>query len=141
MFALILAILSIAHSLTVVDCLKGKGSMTLKNITMKPDPPIHGRDLDVTAYFNCTQKITVANCQLVVKKLFIPIHRENFDLCAGLKCPLSPGIYDTSLTIPIPSYTPTGSYDLEVHCADAAKKEILCTEAKIAWSFSLSPFL
>ncbi|KAH7827861.1 putative ML domain [Monocercomonoides exilis] len=131
MFGILLALFACTQSINVVDCLNGAGSMHLVSIKIDPEPPVHGQDCQASVEFAATKQLTTAQCQLIVKKVKIPIYRMNFDMCKALGCPLQPGNYGKNLTIPIPSYTPTGKYDLEIHCNNENKREIICAKAPV----------
>lgn len=130
MFHLLLLI-ALAVSMNVKDCSGGTGSMSVTTIDLNPDPPVHGVNCTATANFRVTKPIDTLKCQLTVKKSIIPIYRMDLDFCEALTCPLSPGPYNKSMSVPIPSYAPTGDYGLEIHCKDKAGAENVCAQADI----------
>eukprot|EP00296_Roombia_truncata_P009834 JP448472.1.p2 GENE.JP448472.1~~JP448472.1.p2 ORF type:complete len:92 (+),score=45.60 JP448472.1:1-276(+) len=66
----------------------------------------------------------------------IPILNKKDDLCqlfkmGGSSCPVPAGAFSKSITETIPSYAPTGTYNIHAQAWDASGNEIFCLETSV----------
>ncbi|KAH7817932.1 putative ML domain [Monocercomonoides exilis] len=131
MFALVLAILSNALCINVKDCGNGRNIVHLDAFSVKPDPIQKKQNVTYNVTYTFKQQLTSATCQAVVKKGAIPLFRKTINICENIQCPIDAKTYNQHGSIALPSIVPTGSFNAEIHCNDANKKEIICFSGSV----------
>lgn len=126
-----LLLIALVVPMDVTDCSFGIGSVFVSSVDFEPDPPVHGQSVTASASFNVTQPIDTLQCQVAVRKYFFTLYHTDVDVCEAVSCPLSPGIYNKTISFPVPSFTPSGSYGLVVHCKDKDGFENACAKANV----------
>lgn len=124
-------VMSVGASIT--NC--GQGSrFELTTLTLYPDPPIPGKQVDMTVQFtNPGSEITDGTATTSVTLNFIPFQPTVKPLCEDTQCPIVTGANDRSTSSVWPE-TVTGAISSKIVWSGVDGKELLCIsiKAKIA---------
>ncbi|CAI5486882.1 unnamed protein product [Closterium sp. Naga37s-1] len=116
LFLLVPCLLSLLLSLTCHvdaaqwhDCGSQHVPVTVKNVTMLPDPPVSGSDFTVVL-----PAVTAARIQSGVVRVSVayygwPVYTSTVQLCDKTPCPVLPGPFTFSNEQPLPFLTPAVS--------------------------------
>ncbi|KAL8838220.1 MAG: hypothetical protein Q9170_002210 [Blastenia crenularia] len=110
--------------------------LTIENVDLSPNPPEKGKDLQIKAKGNFTEKVEQdAYINLSVKYGLITLLNTKADLCEQMKqvnetCPLS-GAKDFTKEVALPKEIPPGTYTVlaDVYTKDDVK--ITCLKATV----------
>ena len=130
MFSLLLLFSSV-FCLDWSDCLNGTGAFVIDSLATDPDPLVKGENATATISYTVASEISTLNCTATLKILIIPIFKASFDMCDYIDCPLAEGSYEQTFTAEIPSFTPSGTFGVELQCYDADDNENLCLKANL----------
>ena len=88
---------------------KGK----IKYLDILPDPLIKGKKAIIKYDFSSLETITGGVIKVDVKLRDVSIYHKQFPICnKHTKCPIKKGNYNSSQTVTIPSYAPSGEYSI-----------------------------
>ncbi|CAI5531300.1 unnamed protein product, partial [Closterium sp. Naga37s-1] len=109
------------------DCGSQHVPVTVKNVTMLPDPPVAGSDFTVVL-----PAVTAARIQSGVVRVSVayygwPVYTSTVQLCDKTPCPVLPGAFTFSNQQPLPFLTPAGAYTLWLKARDSNGRELFCT--------------
>ncbi|CAI7893337.1 unnamed protein product, partial [Closterium sp. NIES-53] len=134
LFLLVPCLLSLLLSLTCHvdatqwhDCGSQHVPVTVKNVTMLPDPPVSGSDFTVVL-----PAVTAARIQSGVVRVSVayygwPVYTSTVQLCDKTPCPVLPGPFTFSNEQPLPFLTPAGAYTLWLKVRDSDGRDLFCT--------------
>jgi hypothetical protein len=131
MFGRLLAFFTgiMAVGASITNC--GQGSrFELTNLALHPDPPIPGKQLDMTVQFtNPGSEVTDGTATTSVTLNFIPFQPTVKPLCEDTHCPLVTGPNDRSTSSVWPE-TVTGAISSKIVWTDVTGAELLCISIK-----------
>ncbi|KAL8723324.1 MAG: hypothetical protein Q9225_000376 [Loekoesia sp. 1 TL-2023] len=110
--------------------------LTIENVDLDPNPPEKGKDLQIKAKGNFTQKIEQgAYIQLSVKYGLITLISTTADLCEQMKevdetCPLD-GAKEFTKDVTLPKEIPPGKYSVLADVFTNDDEEITCLKAAV----------
>ena len=97
---------TVSHDFTVCDTSKSY-QLDIKTITLTPDPPIIGENLDIEISVVPSTELTSINAVLKVSVLDVPFFTQSIDLCRYVTCPLEPkALNNIKISQQIPSLFP-----------------------------------
>merc|ERR1712232_175005 len=80
------------------------------------------------------EQVTGGNVSLKVIYMGLPLATENFPMSKGMTLPAGPGAINWSMTVPIPSIAPKGSYVLQMSFIDQNNQLLTCFPVSITIS-------
>ncbi|KAK2959216.1 hypothetical protein BLNAU_5774 [Blattamonas nauphoetae] len=114
---------------TFQDCSDGTSIVKVKEISFKPDPIIRNANITVHGAASVSEDIDSGECEVVLKKLSIPILKKKLTLEEyGLT--FAKGEYDETQTFETPAIVPPGSYTYTGQCKKG-DKFIVCLAGKV----------
>ncbi|CAI5970782.1 unnamed protein product, partial [Closterium sp. NIES-65] len=127
-------VLAIAISLTCHvnaaqwhDCGSQHVAVTVKNVTMLPDPPVAGSDFTVVLPAVTATCIQSGVVRVSVAYYGWPVYTSTVQLCDKTPCPVLPGAFTFSNQQPLPFLTPAGTYTLWLKARDSSGRDLFCT--------------
>jgi ML domain len=120
-------------------CGSRQEAVVLKEINVKPDPPVPGQNLTVYAKGIVNEDIEPGTYADVVVKLgFIRLLSKRFDVCelaeendAELKCPKKQGEYEITHTVELPREIPPARFNVHVNGKTQADVDLMCLDLNI----------
>lgn len=120
-------------------CGSRQEAVVLKEINVKPDPPVPGQNLTVYAKGIVNEDIEPGTYADVVVKLgFIRLLSRRFDVCqlaeendAELKCPKKKGEYEITHTVELPREIPPARFNVHVNGKTQAEVDLMCLDLNI----------
>lgn len=120
-------------------CGSRQEAVVLKEINVKPDPPVPGQNLTVYAKGIVNEDIEPGTYADVVVKLgFIRLLSKRFDVCelaeendAELKCPKKRGEYEITHTVELPREIPPARFNVHVNGKTQADVDLMCLDLNI----------
>jgi len=133
LFVLLLAF-SVAISCADIwtNCGTGSDDLQLTGVVVTPNPPVKGKDVNITITGTLKKDVTSGSVQLTVKFGVITLINKAFDLCdeagqTSTPCPIKANAnYWNTLIESIPSSAPGGTYSGKIVGTDQDKNEIAC---------------
>jgi len=130
---------SLSEKLVVVDCGQPEDAITIKSITVSPDPPQPGQNLTLTAVGTVNVVIEAgAYADVTVKLGLIKLIQKRFDVCeeaqnanASIQCPVQPGEYELVQTVALPKEIPPAKFSVSVRGFTADELDMVCMDLKI----------
>lgn len=104
------------------------------NVTLTPDPPVKGQNVSVIASGTLDEEITGGEVAITVTVLGIPVINEKKALCNDFKevvCPIPSGPWTLRITELLPSWIPSGTYELKGIISDQNSQEVACISAQL----------
>lgn len=119
------------------NCGSASDLVTVNSVTINPNPPQKGEDLEVTGSITPKEDITGGDTELQVKLGFLPVLKQEKKFCdavsdGGGSCPLSSGsTYTLSIKQEVPSATPGATYTGTYKATDQNGKALFCIEVDL----------
>jgi hypothetical protein len=111
------------------NCSPAGAVFKLSEVTITPDPPVHGENITVVLNGTMSETITSGIVALDVKYSIITLLNKNLSLCAETKCPIAAGVYGTRISDLIPGDAPTaGVYNILANVYDQKDAIIACAK-------------
>jgi hypothetical protein len=129
LIALVYAFIMAGADATITNC--GSGSrFDLTTLALNPDPPIPGKQVDMTVHFtNPGNIMTDGTATTSVTLNFIPFQPTVKSLCEDTQCPILTGPNDRSTSSTWPD-TVTGTISSKIVWTDTDGSELLCISIK-----------
>ncbi|KAK3180440.1 hypothetical protein K4F52_008168 [Lecanicillium sp. MT-2017a] len=130
---------SSAESWSYEDCGAPDDVLQLESISVKPDPPVPGKDVAITV--TGTVRDTIADgayVDLTVKLGLIKILKKELDICeearkanSTVQCPVVPGKYTVTHTISLSRNIPWARYKIDVGGYTVDDDPLLCAQISV----------
>jgi ML domain len=136
---LVLALAGAANADIWKSCGKPSDDFAVSKVTIKPDPPVIGKPLMVSASGTLDKDVTAGWIKLQIKYGAITLINKNMSLCEVAAktpdhCPFKKGPITISLTETIPSIAPPGDYTGHIVLQDQVEHEIACVNLDLKMS-------
>ncbi|KQK12840.1 putative phosphatidylglycerol/phosphatidylinositol transfer protein DDB_G0282179 [Brachypodium distachyon] len=130
------ALLLSASSATAADfgyCKKGRHyPVQVSSVEIVPEPIVRGEPATFKISASTDKSITKGKLVIDVTYFFFHVHSETHDFCAGTTCPAT-GEFVLAQEQTLPSFTPPGSYTLEMKLLGDKNEVLTC----ISFGFSI----
>ncbi|KAM3278672.1 hypothetical protein ACQJBY_046132 [Aegilops geniculata] len=114
-------------------CNKGRHyPVKVSGVEIVPDPVVRGEPATFKISASTDKTITKGKLVVDVWYFFFHVDSETHDLCAGTPCPAT-GEFVLASEQTLPSYTPPGSYSLQMKLLGDKNEELTC----ISFGFSI----
>ncbi|CCA74493.1 related to phosphatidylglycerol/phosphatidylinositol transfer protein [Serendipita indica DSM 11827] len=121
------------------DCGSPDDLIELHSISIKPDPPKPGEDLEVTAKGYVKQTLDEGTyADVLVKIGLIKLLQKRFDVCeearnanATIQCPVEPGEYTVVQTVSLPKEIPPAKFSVNVRAYSPDDEDAVCVNIKV----------
>eukprot|EP00250_Pteridium_aquilinum_P009287 c18570_g1_i1 orf=191-745(-) len=100
--------------------------VSVTDVKVNPDPVIRGSDALFEIPAVAKETIEGGRVTIQVYYLGVPVHTEENDLCTRTSCPIAPGEFSISSAEGLPSFTPTGSYRLDMRIQNTDGDLLTC---------------
>ncbi|PVF94518.1 hypothetical protein CPB86DRAFT_713134 [Serendipita vermifera] len=134
-----------ALALTVADrwnyelCGTEEDIVEVESISISPDPPKPGEDLEITAKGKVKQTLEEgAYADVTVKLGLIKLLQKEFDICeearnanATIQCPVEPGDYTLVQKVALPKEIPPGKFSIFVQANNANDDPATCIKIHV----------
>ncbi|KAG8849713.1 Phosphatidylglycerol/phosphatidylinositol transfer protein [Tulasnella sp. 330] len=129
-----------------IDCGLPSDVVLIESLTVSPDPPEPGKNLNVTVSAFVTERIEDgAYADVTVKLGLIKLLHKQFDVCqeaenadAEIKCPVEPGPHHVVQTVALPKEIPPAKFVVMVRGYTVDDESLMC--ADIQADFRKKPF-
>jgi len=106
----------------------------VKTVTMKPDPPVAGKNITFTLSGELKEVVTGGTSTTNTYWEGIWVKTITDQICGPSpphpKCPIPAGTWTVGESNLIPSFSPSGSYENDVKIVDQNNKELSCLVIK-----------
>lgn len=131
----VLAALQIVSGMTWELCEGQTGKANISEVTLKPDPPTPGANVEFSMKGSSDEEVAGGNLNILVNFMGVPIFTETRDLCARTKCPIGKGPLEISYTEYLPPIAPPGPYIIQLSATSSEEELLLCLNV----SFEMLP--
>ncbi|KAI9323427.1 ML domain-containing protein [Dichotomocladium elegans] len=119
----------------ITNCGSASDLMEIKDITLNPDPPRKGENLEIS--FTGFLKEAVpqgTTADVTVKFGVVQLLKQRFDLCEELKkvdekCPIPKGNINFKKAVELPKEIPSGKYQVHAVITTPDRKQVTCLDA------------
>lgn len=113
------------------DCSKPTDKLKITAVEVKPDPPVKGQYLNVTANLTLSEEVTQGNIKLNIDIDNLHVVDETLDLCATLPevklmCPLQKGVHSAFISVFLAEDIPPGHVTGSQYLMDQNSDELAC---------------
>jgi len=143
---LLLAVVASATPTPVpyTNCGSASDLLTIQSVLADPFPPVKGQDLTVSVVAQLASAVQEGNYTIAVNFLGIPIFSKSGDICSLDKshpCPFAQGPYNLSKSVNLPSFVPSGSYDIQITAVSTAptQAEMTCVKLSVTINSDAKP--
>ncbi|KIM24149.1 hypothetical protein M408DRAFT_244127 [Serendipita vermifera MAFF 305830] len=124
---------------TYEDCGTPDDLIELQDITISPDPPKPGQDLEVTVKGRVKERLEEGTyADVLVKIGIIKLLQKRFDVCeearnanATIQCPVEPGDYTLVQTVALPKEIPPAKFSIAVRAYGPEDEDAACVNLKV----------
>ncbi|CAM0876697.1 unnamed protein product [Alopecurus aequalis] len=114
-------------------CNKGRHyPVKVSGVEIVPDPVVRGEPATFKISASTDKSITKGKLVVDVTYFIFHVHSETHDFCSGTPCPAT-GEFVLASEQTLPSYTPPGSYSLQMKLLGDKNEELTC----ISFGFSI----
>ncbi|KAK1643588.1 hypothetical protein QYE76_061393 [Lolium multiflorum] len=114
-------------------CNKGRRyPVKVSGVEIVPDPVVRGQPASFKISASTDKSITKGKLVVDVTYFIFHVHSETHDFCSGTPCPAS-GEFVLASEQTLPSFTPPGSYSLQMKLLGENNEELTC----ISFGFSI----
>jgi hypothetical protein len=109
----------------------GTGDFTATSLDVTPWPPVKGQSVTLKVDGTLASQVTSGNYTLSVAWDGITVINQSGDLCTlstDLVCPQSPAALDIGYSVTVPSYAPSGSYEVTFEATQQDSATLFCMQ-------------
>ncbi|KAJ3188136.1 Phosphatidylglycerol/phosphatidylinositol transfer protein [Gaertneriomyces sp. JEL0708] len=128
-----------AFAINALDVCPGTtGSLAVDDVMINPNPIIIGQNVTISASGKVTKEITAgAKAKVTVKAGFLTLYSSEVDICEaalenGIVCPIPIGDNAVTISQPVPSIVPKGTYQVKVDAKHADGSALVCFQGPVS---------